>query len=70
MPALLNRHAVRAILDHLDGALAAIPAGAPDWASPGWNIRQARIHLLDAALADIEIEPPAANTNDEHQEAA
>jgi hypothetical protein len=57
----LNKFAMRTILDHLDSALADTRlAGTFGESNVSWHIRIARDRLLEAAIADVEVEQVAA----------
>jgi hypothetical protein len=58
----LNQFQMRSILRHLDAALVAtrrteLPSVLEGDAT--WHIRMARESLLEAAIADVVVEPPA-----------
>lgn len=57
MAGSINRHALRSILDYLDGALAEMRLADKGFESnAAWRVRMARERLMDAAVQPVAIE--------------
>lgn len=68
----ISQHQMATILEYLDAASAALPPSPLPGleSSAAWNIRMARRWLYRAALAEVAIEPIAANDAAPIREAA
>jgi hypothetical protein len=57
---MINKYAMRSILEHLDAAHAALAETRQIEGHAAWNIRMARTRLYEASIADVAVEQVGA----------